>query len=133
MQGMGSAKEDIIKLIGTYKPVVIAGQNTFYGDDFISNLAGYLGICKQGHFNRRYHGGVVLYINRACPYRMVNVEGDYQIVATQVNISPGTRVTIGSMYIPPRAEFVEGRVKDMLEKLPRPVILMGDLNAHHED
>ena len=87
MKDMGSAKENIIKLIETYKPVVIAGQETFYGGNFISNLAGYLGICKQGHFNRRYHCGVVLYINRACPYRIVNVERDYQIVAAQVNIS----------------------------------------------
>ena len=75
----------------------------------------------------------MLYINRASPYRIVNVEGDYQMVAAQVYISTGRRITFGSMYISPGADFVEDRVKDMLEKLPRPVIVMGELNAYHED
>ena len=45
---MRSSKEDI-KLIETYRPIVIAGQDTFYRGNFISNIAGYLGIYKQGH------------------------------------------------------------------------------------
>ena len=63
MQGMGTSKEDIIKLVENYKPLVIAGQETQCEDKFISDTSRYAGLCKQGHYNKKYHGGVVLYIH----------------------------------------------------------------------
>ena len=133
VQGMGSSKEDLMKLIETYKPAVIACQETWYGSHFISNIAGYKGACKQGHFNRRYHGGVVLYVNSACPYNIVKVDSEYQVVAARVNVAKNKTITCASLYVPPSKEMKEDSLKRMLDQLPRPVILMGDVNAHHID
>ena len=71
MQGMGSSKEDVIKLLEIYQPVIFAGQETWYGEEFIDKYNGYEAIVKQGHYNRRYHGGVVLYIDFTCPFTKV--------------------------------------------------------------
>ena len=43
---MGASKENLIILIETYKPAVIACPETWYGSHFISNIAGYKGACK---------------------------------------------------------------------------------------
>ena len=44
VQRMTSSKEDMVKLIETYKPIVIAAQETCYGEDFINNIGGYRGM-----------------------------------------------------------------------------------------
>ena len=36
LQGMGSPKEDVLKIIETIKPIVIACQETPYVDDFVN-------------------------------------------------------------------------------------------------
>ena len=58
VQGMSAPREDSINMIDNYKPIVIAVQETFYGGDFVVGIGGYNGICKQGHFNQRFHVGV---------------------------------------------------------------------------
>ena len=60
-------KEDVIKLIETYKPMVIAGNNFFYGGDLsVIELYTWENVNKVT-FTGRYHNGVVLDMNRACP------------------------------------------------------------------
>ena len=60
MQGMSTSRKDLINMIDNYKPSAIAVQETFYGGDFVVGIGGYNGICKQGHFNQRLHGGVAM-------------------------------------------------------------------------
>ena len=133
VQGMGTSKEDLMKLVEEYKPIVIAGQETQYGANFISNINGYAGICKQGHFNRKNHGGVILYIHRSCPHTQIQVHSDYQIVAARVNIGSNKTVTVASIYLPGRVPIQEEKLRDSINELPKPILLMGDLNAHHVD
>ena len=68
VQGMSTSREDI-NMTDNYKPIAIAVQETFYGCDFVLGVGGYNGICKQGHFNQRFHGGVAMYIHNSLPYR----------------------------------------------------------------
>ena len=133
LQGMGSAKEDLVKLINVYKPAAIAVQETHYGADFMSKIKGYAGICKQGHFNQRFHGGVALYIHNSCHYREITITTNYQIVAAQINIAPRKTITVASVYIPGRVEIREEEIRKIIEELPKPVIIAGDFNAHNKD
>ena len=67
VQGMSTSREDVINIVDNYKPIAIAVQETFYGGDFVVVIGGYNGVCKQGHFNQRFHGGVAMYIHNSMP------------------------------------------------------------------
>ena len=133
VQGMGSSKEDVLKLIDRYEPLVFAGQETYYSSNFISNISGYKAICKQGSFNRRYYGGVVLYIHTSYPSRERELNSEYEIVAAQISISRNKTITIASIYIPGREPLREEYLRDIMDLLPRPFVVLGDINAHHTD
>ena len=48
-----------------------------------------------------------------------------------VNISLYQTITCVSAYIPGRTNFNDGEFGRILHELPKPIIIMGDLNAHH--
>lgn len=133
LQGMTTSKEDLLKIINDIEPIAVAVQETFYGGDFIANIKGYNGICKQGHFNRRFHGGVALYIHSSVPSQELIIQSDLQIVAAKIHIGKFKTVTIASVYIPPRSELNTDQLSNIFKDLPKPLIVMGDLNAHHTD
>ena len=87
VQGMSTSKEELINMIDNYKPIAIAVQETFYGSDFVVGIAGYNSICKQGHFNQRFHGGVAMCIHNSMPYQKIHIKTNLQIIAAQVNVS----------------------------------------------
>ena len=68
-QGLNSAKEDVVKLIDDLKPNIIALQETFQGEKYITNFVGYNEIALDGHHNRGYFIGVALYIHNSLPYQ----------------------------------------------------------------
>ena len=41
-------------------------------------------------------------------------------------------ITVCSVYIPPNEEPKELVLNNLIEKLPRPFIIMGDFNSHNE-
>ena len=133
MQGMGTSKEDVIKLAENYKSRVIAGPEPQCGDKFISSICGYVSLCKQGYYNRKYYGGVVLYIHQSWPLTQVQIVSEYQIVAAQVNIATNKMITVPSIYLPSKTDIIENELKEAIKALPKPIILMGDVDAHHID
>lgn len=133
VQGMSSSKEDLINIVDNFKPSVIAIQETFYGNDFVSNIKGYNALCKQGHYNQRFHGGVALYIHNSVPFNKIDIQSETQIIAAQVSLSAHKMVTIASVYIPPRANEDFEDLLACITALPKPFVIMGDFNAHHID
>ena len=130
VRGLGPAKEDVIKIIDEHNPMVLAFQETFYGNDFIPNFKNYNGLCKQGHFNQRYQGGVALYIHSSCPYSPLQLNSTLQVIAARVRLGNKT-ITVASIYIPPRSQITSGDLQNLINQLPRPYLLIGDYNAHH--
>ena len=131
LRGMGSAKEEVMQLIEAHKPSVLALQETFYGNDFMSKINNYNGVCKQGHYNRRFQGGVALYIHSSLPYTSIDIQTELQIVAVRVQINYTRTITIASIYLPPRENIQQQHLEQILPQLPSPFLLLGDFNAHH--
>ena len=128
---MGAAKEELIKSIHEYNPVVLALQETFYGNNYMAKLPGYNGICKQGHFNKRFQGGVAIYIHSSCTFSTLEIQSELQVVAAKVFLSNNKIVTVESIYLPPRACVTKTSLQDVITQLGTSFILLGDLNAHH--
>ena len=131
LQGMTSAKEDILQLTEEHKPIVLAFQETFYSNDFKAKIPHYHGICKQGHFNHRFHGGVALYIHSSCPYQPINIQTTLQVVAAKIQLHNHRALTIASIYIPGRSRLSLADLRNVVAQLPTPYFLLGDFNGHN--
>ena len=84
-QGILTSKPNLLEIDN--KPIVIAVQKTFLANDVMIKLSNYNVITKQGHFNRRYHGGVALFIHSVCPFNQVNINSDLQIIAARIHVN----------------------------------------------
>ena len=130
-QGISTAKEDILKLIETFTPTVLSFQEIFLANDFHFKLKGYHALAKQGTFNRRYHGGVIVYIPESCPYQEIAIQSIYQIVAAKVTIGHKT-ITVASLYIPGSVEIDKEELGRVINSLPKPCLVLGDFNAYNQ-
>ena len=131
LQGMSSSKEDILKLVHDNTPSILAFQETFYGNNFMAKIPNFHGLCKQGHFNQRYHGGVALYIHSSCPYQAITIQSPLQVVAARVQLHGYPVITIASIYIPGRTHVNLAELLNIAAQLPRPFFLLGDFNGHN--
>jgi len=131
VQGISTSKEDLIKLIDENKPLLISVQETFLANNYIVNLRNYNCICKQGHYNHRFHGGVAMYIHESCPFSEIKIDTPLQMVAARINVAPSKLITVVSAYFPGRIALDVAEMMDIINSLPKPVIVMGDFNAHH--
>ena len=120
---MSTSREDLINMIDNYKPIAIAVQETFYGGDFVVGIVGYNGICKQGHFNQRFHGGVAMYIHNSIPYREIHIKANLQIIAAEMNISRHKTITCVLAYIPGCTNLNE-ELWRILRELRKPIIII---------
>ena len=71
-----------------------------------------------------------MYIHNSMPYREIHIKTNLQIIAAQVNVSQCKTITFVSAYIPGSTNFND-ELGIILHELPKLIILMGDLNAHH--
>ena len=86
VQGVSTSKEDLLKMTEKQQPGIIAIQETFLANDSTVKIQWYNSYCKQGNFNRRYHGGVATYVHESIPTERLIIESQYQVVAMRVNI-----------------------------------------------
>ena len=97
-QGILTSKLDLLEIIDNNKQIVIVMQEIFLANDVMIKLSNNNVITKQGHFNRRYHGGVALFIHSVCPFNQVNINSDLQIIPARIHIT-SRLLTIACIYI----------------------------------
>ena len=131
-QGISTSKQDLLHLIEIYKPLVLAIQETFLGNNHMVQLPNYVGYCKQGHYNHRFHGGVALYIHNSCPHQIIPTNCVYQNIAAQVNVKYNKTITVASVYIPGRTCLELNNLNNLISNFTRPYLLLGDFNTHNE-
>ena len=114
------------------KPCVIPVQETLQSSNFLSKFGGYCSLSKEGHFNRRYQGGVAMYIHSSLPYEELSINTSLQVVAARIQVEHHKLVIFASIYIPGSYEVTKQQLLDMINQLPKPMVIMGDVNAHSE-
>lgn len=77
-------------------------------------------------------GGVAIAVSRNVPHSRIPVTTTLQAVAVQVNLP--TKRTYVSLYIPPSHDnnILKDELNELILQLPKPFLIMGDLNAHSE-
>ena len=127
-QGIRGKKDELLELISNHKPGIVPLQETklWIGSKF--EIASYNTQIRDGHFNRTPHGGVSFLIPGCTPYQVVLLTTDIQAIAFGINI--GQLITVCNVYISGTHNFNYNIMNDLIEQLPCPFILLGDLNSH---
>ena len=83
----------------------------------------------QYNLNVGSHGGCLIYVRRDIPHYKITLNTPLQAVAVEVHLK--RKYTLCSLYLPPNSPVTQTEILDLLRQLPRPFLLMGDLNARH--
>ena len=61
--------------------------------------------------------------------RHISLNTSLEAVAVQINMSRA--YTICSLYLPPNSELARNQLTDLINQLPQPFLLLGDVNSRH--
>lgn len=128
-QGVRNKKEEILHLIQQYKPLILALQETKLHETAKFTIPVYTGYRKEGHYNRQSHGGVAIYIHETIPHRQVELTTTIQAVAVRAQLHKP--ITVCNIYISRQHDMNKKNLHDLVQQLPQPIILMGDINSYN--
>ena len=74
-------------------------------------------------------GGVMIALKTNVEHRRIHLHTTLQAVTVETPTSNIKSIT--SIYLPPRQHISKTEVLDLIEQLPKPMMLLGDFNAHH--
>lgn len=77
----------------------------------------------------RASGGVAILTPKSLPAKDVPLVTNLEAVAVQICIDK--LITVCSVYLPPSVVIPQAQLESLIDQLPPPFILMGDLNAHN--
>ena len=105
-------------------------QETYLANNCHITLKLYNCISKQGTYNRRYHGGVALFVHESCPYEEIELNLHYQIVAVRVILAVRTQ-SHSQTYI--YQGGLHWTWMSSAESQTPTETILGDFNAHETD
>lgn len=75
------------------------------------------------------HGGVAIFVKKFVSSYKIELQTTLQAVAVSIKIHK--RITVCSLYLPPGEVIEREQLQNLLEQLPKPFVILGDMNAHH--
>ena len=76
-----------------------------------------------------HQGGSAILSRLDVPYTTISLNTTLQAVAVQIYLEK--TYTVCSIYLPPNEDIPRSRIESLLNELPRPFLLLGDVNARH--
>ena len=129
MCGYRAKYPDLIKLISESSPACICLQETMLGDSNPMPPAGYTIIKDSDPVATPGHG-IAIMIESRYSFNNINLNTDLQAIAIQIHLNRLT--TICNIYISPSANVEPRSLEALIDQLPEPYIILGDLNAKHQ-
>lgn len=124
--GLRCQFEELQLLINQHKPKIIALQETRTNPSINPNIKGYEIIFSHRPSGQ---GGVAIAIKTGIKFNKVQINSTLEAIAVEVNIP--RKMTVCSIYLSPNQQINRTDLENILNTLPKPFILSGDFNAHH--
>ena len=70
-------------------------------------------------------------IKKGITHKRLNIKTTIQVVALKFYLIEKGKRTVCSIYLPSTDQVTEEDMRDLLEQLPVPMILLGDFNSHN--
>lgn len=128
-RGLKPNYNEILLLLSQKSPSVMCLQETFLKESDNISFKNYsINNCIAPNANRAC-GGASIIVNNRVPHRVIKLSSNLQAVAVSVTLHKV--ITICSVYIPPCSKPTLTELDNLVEQLPKPFIILGDLNGHH--
>ena len=124
INGVNTHYEDLRLLVHNHKPKVVALQETLNSS---FTLSGFNIYHKRENTNAR---GISLLIDNSLVSSDIVLQTNLEAIAARVTVCKKT-YTFCNLYLSPSKTYSSADIENILDQLPRPVVLMGDFNAHH--
>ena len=130
IRGFRANKEELLLLMNDLKPGVVALQETFIAADKSVHITGYNVVSSPAVQTGAggLSGGVLFLLKNSLLYSEVDLSTNLQAVAVRVSLHK--TITFCNIYLPPSVPIHKQQLVDLLEQLPKPFVLLGDLNGH---
>ena len=80
---------------------------------------------------REAREGTAFAIKKDIKQKKLNIRTTIQVVALEIYLIGKWKITVCSIYLPTTDQVTEADMRDLLEQLITPMILLGDFNAHN--
>ena len=110
-------------------PLIFSIQETKFKKDSNFKISGYDYIDQPLETEGIAQGGVGFLIHNDVVYHRIKLQTKFQAIAIHAFLHK--RITVCNIYINPRDDFTQTDLEDLIKRLPKPFILMGDFNCHH--
>ena len=122
--------DEIKMILKDYDPVVLCCQETYTKTNNTIDFRKYVSYHTHAEaIDGRACGGVSVMVKKTIPHRQINLNTNLQAVA--VSLSMHKTITLCSVYIPPSYALDNRELDNLLEQLPSPFILLGDMKARN--
>ena len=128
IQGIRNKKSEILQLLSNFKADILLLQETKVPSNFLHRIPNFSVVAKEGTTCRQSHGGVATYIHQDIPFTEIKLNTPLQAIATTVHLK--TQLTICNIYNSRTHQFSESLLLQLYHQLPKPCLIMGDLNAY---
>ena len=121
---------DLRNIIHQYQPVCILLQETMLGVTTPTPPQGYSIETYSPSVNPIPGTGLAMLVRRDAGYQRLALNSPLQTMALRLNIGP-TLITVCNIYVSPREQLDYQDVSDLMDELPRPFLVGGDVNGTH--
>ena len=116
-------------------PACVCLQETFHGDRTPLPPSRYTIVpgptaTNQPALTSRPSRGLLTLVKSSIPFYQINVNSDLEALAIRINI--GKEYTVCNIYVSPSEPVTTQQIINLVDQLPTPFILLGDLNARSD-
>ena len=128
IQSLKSNFSELKTLLHDLNPTCVCLQETMLGDKVCSPPSSYDIIQSPKKRNDGHERSVAILINKNCSFKPLPLNTPLQAVAVQLWL--GRWYTVCSLYLP-HIVVTQNELENLIDQLPEPFLLLGDMNARH--
>ncbi|KAL4148840.1 hypothetical protein QTP88_002987 [Uroleucon formosanum] len=130
LNGFYKRISDLQIIINKYCPEIICLQETNFTNYKKNTLKGYTNYTKIRTNAIRASGGISTFIKDSYSSEEILINTPLESVTISIQLKQ--KITICNLYLSNQSPFTEADLKNIIQQLPPPFILLGDFNSHNK-
>lgn len=123
--------DDVYEILNKYHPNILCLQETHLKPTQTNFLKQYSVFRRDRDCYTHSSGGVAIVLQKSVPCSPLQLLTALEAVAVRA-ILFNRLITVCSLYVPPDYRLSSSEFESLIDELPEPFLLVGDLNAHSE-
>lgn len=129
-RGLLNNLDDVYEILHSNQPSVMCLQETHLNSKHTNVLNSYMVFRKDRAGGGTSSGGVAIIARKSLACHPIQLQTVLEAIAIRTIIF-NRLITVCSIYIPPDFQLSSSDFEGLVDQLPEPFILIGDLNAHN--